>query len=106
MNNENFRAEETDNEKDFVQTPRSSELSAVQKRVSKNSKTSRVSSIVETLKSEAGVRDFSKFFKTRYTGNGQKPENFYVFLNFNFFLKVQICIAPQTGCMSSYFLIE
>ena len=79
MNNENFRAEETDNEKDFVQTPRSSELSAVQKRVSKNSKTSRVSSIVETLKSEAGVRDFSKFFQTRYTVKNQKQNIFGVF---------------------------
>ena len=63
MNNENFRAEETDNEKDFVPTPRSSELSGVQKRVSKTSKTSRVSSIVETLKSEACAR---VFFQTSF----------------------------------------
>ena len=61
MNNENFRAEETDNEKDFVPTPRSSELSGVQKRVSKTSKTSRVSSIVETLKSEAVARVYFRF---------------------------------------------
>ena len=94
MNNENFRAEETDNEKDFVQTPRSSELSAVQKRVSKNSKTSRVSSIVETLKSEAGVRDFFLILLNSLHRKWSKTAKFLrFFLNFNFFKKVQTCIA-------------
>ena len=87
MNNENFRAEETDNEKDFVPTPRSSELSAVQKRVSKTSKTSRVSSIVETLKSEAGVRDFLIFVRL------VTLESFDVFQNFNLHKRVQRCMA-------------
>ena len=89
MNNENFRAEETENEKDFVPTPRSSELSGVQKRVSKTSKTSRVSSIVETLKSEAGARVYFLLnFGSQSTQNlrltitriGQKSRNFCFFL--------------------------